>query len=121
MVAYNATTPGMVELFAALSAEASSPDHPAHAYFVDRYDRSRSTLAQAFVDASKQGVLAPGVDPAELALELVALMDGLQIQWLLAPGEVDMAAHVRRQIELVLTVPLPISGGQMSAQTGQEP
>ena len=39
LIERNAARPGIVELFATLSAEATSPDHPAHAYFQDRYRR----------------------------------------------------------------------------------
>ena len=35
----NAARPGIVELYATLSAEATSPDHPAHGYFQERYRR----------------------------------------------------------------------------------
>jgi hypothetical protein len=32
------------------------------------------------------------VDPAVAAPQVLAMFDGLQLQWLLAPGEVDMSA-----------------------------
>ena len=41
-----------------------------------------------------------------LAFEIIALMDGLQVQWVLAPREVDMAAVLRHRLEGALTVPL---------------
>ena len=45
---------------------------------------------------------APSVEPEPSARELVALMDGLQIQWLYDPHSVDMAAlvaaHLDRQL-----------------------
>ena len=37
-----------------------------------------------------------------------ALMDGLQVQWLLAPERVDMPSLVRQRIESALVVPLPM-------------
>ena len=33
----------------------------------------------------------PGTDPTALAVELIALMDVLQVQWVLAPEQIDMA------------------------------
>jgi hypothetical protein len=48
---------------------------------------------------------APGVDPGSLAIELVALMDGLRVPWLLAPERVDMPYLVRRRTESALIVP----------------
>ena len=47
----------------------------------------------------------PG-DPAAAARWVVALMDGLQIQWLYDRDSVDMAAHVRTYIRSLLTVDL---------------
>jgi AcrR family transcriptional regulator len=107
LAAHNATIPTIVNLFAVLSAEAGDPSHPAHGWFVVRYERSRAGMERALRAADGQGVLAADVDPATFAVELVALMDGLQVQWLLAPDRIDMAAHLRRRLESALTVPLP--------------
>ena len=96
LTAHNAETPGIVELYAVLSAEASSPDHPAHAYFVDRYERARAALTRTFEALATQGRLAAGGEPAPLAVATIALMDGLQVQWLLDRTAVDMAAELRR-------------------------
>jgi AcrR family transcriptional regulator len=96
ITARNAGTPGIVELYAVLSAEASSPDHPAHAYFVDRYQRVRTWVTQTFELLAAQGRLVPGAEPAHLAIATIALMDGLQVQWLLDRTAVDMAAELRR-------------------------
>lgn len=96
----NATRRPLVELFAVLSAEAASPHHPAHLHFARRYRRTLSEATQAFSDAIADGRVRPDVDPAVAGRNWVALMDGLQVQWLLTvdgpPEErVDMAAHLR--------------------------
>ena len=88
---FNAAQPGIVELYCTLSAEATSPDHPAHDYFVRRYDYVRTSITNSFERAASAGRLADGVDPARAAVVAVALMDGLQVQWLLDPGSTDMA------------------------------
>ncbi|MGC5341109.1 hypothetical protein ACPXBC_31635, partial [Escherichia coli] len=33
----------------------------------------------------------PGLDPGRAAVATIALMDGLQVQWLLEPASTDMA------------------------------
>ncbi len=86
----NSTTPGVVELFCVVSSEATSPEHPAHAYFVDRYEKTRDRLIEAYVRLAEDGRLRPGVDPRRSAVETIALMDGLQVQWLLDRDVVDM-------------------------------
>lgn len=88
---YNASIPGVVELYCTLSAEATSPTHPAHAYFVRRYEEVRASLTTSFERVAAVGRLTPGVDPGRAAVATIALMDGLQVQWLLDPTSTDMA------------------------------
>jgi AcrR family transcriptional regulator len=106
LVAHNAGQRGLVELFATLSAEATSPEHPAHGYFVERYRGAIAGIGEAFREAQADGALRDGVDPDGAARELVALMDGLQVQWLLDPSATDMPRLVRAQLERQLVVPL---------------
>ncbi len=106
VVALNTARPGIVELFTVLSAEATAADHPAHAFFVARYRETLAAIASAYARARDEGTLRPGTDPAQAARQLVALMDGLQIQWLLDGGRTDMVAAVRAHIQAQLSVPL---------------
>jgi AcrR family transcriptional regulator len=106
LVEYNSKQYGIVELYAVLSAEATAPDHPAHDYFVERYKRIRAGTAWALGRAQAEGYLVEGTDVADLAIELTSLIDGLQLQWLLAPQEVDMPAQLRKRIQQLVNVPL---------------
>jgi AcrR family transcriptional regulator len=103
---YNSKVSGIIELYTVLSAEASAPDHPAHDYFVDRYRRIRTGTIWALTRAKAEGLLVDGTDVTSTAIELTSLIDGLQIQWLLAPDEVDMAGQLRKRIQQLVTVPL---------------
>ncbi len=103
---HNSEVGGIIALYAVLSAEAADPAHPAHDHFVRRYARIRSGTAKALRDARAAGYLAAHVDEDRAAAELTALMDGLQLQWLLDPTSVDMAEIVRLRIEELLVVPL---------------
>ncbi|MGC4174986.1 TetR/AcrR family transcriptional regulator [Demequina sp.] len=97
----NSGTRGLVELFATLSAEATAPDHPAHAYFVARYDRVVAEISQHFVELIEDGKARPGLDPADAGRQWVALMDGLQIQWLLNES-IDMAGVLKTHLDAQL-------------------
>ncbi len=99
---YNASVPGVVELYCTLSAEATSVDHPAHEYFRNRYEYVRASVEQAFVRILKAGRLRPGVDPKRAAIAVVAFMDGLQLQWLLAHEAVDMAVELEAMISALV-------------------
>ncbi|WP_436771176.1 TetR/AcrR family transcriptional regulator [Yinghuangia sp. YIM S09857] len=104
VVELNTHRRAIVEMFTALSAEATSPDHPAHEYFAERYRTTVAGLAYDYAHARKAGLLRPGVDPEDAARQLVALMDGLQVQWLIDSEGTDMAAIVRAHVQAQLTV-----------------
>ncbi|WP_033105670.1 TetR/AcrR family transcriptional regulator [Microbacterium profundi] len=82
IVERNGLQPEIVRLYSVLEAESMSPEHPAHDYFTTR---QQSTLA-AFAR------LIPQADDAHaIARHLLAVMDGLQLQWLHEP-ESDLLA-----------------------------
>ena len=55
LAALNSTRRGIVELFTVLSAEATAPDHPAHACFVERYRRTWRRSRRAYAAARDRG------------------------------------------------------------------
>lgn len=98
----NTEREGIVRLYAVLSAESVTEGHPAQDFFRDRYAGLRTMVSEALAEASELGETRPGLDVEEAATAIVAVMDGLQIQWLLAPGSVDMAASTDRVITALL-------------------
>lgn len=94
----NAKTPGLTELYAVLSAEATNPQHPAHDYFASLYGRLRVDLGEALEEMRASGALAADTPVTDLANELIALKDGLTLQALLRPGTIDPAAALARAI-----------------------
>ncbi|MDF2993882.1 MAG: TetR family transcriptional regulator [Microbacterium sp.] len=95
LASYNASIPGVVELYTTLSAEATSSDHPAHGYFVRRYEYTRGNIERSFHSLRDEGRLRHGMTPRRAAITAVALMDGLQVQWLLDRDALDMAEELR--------------------------
>ncbi|WP_353808348.1 TetR/AcrR family transcriptional regulator [Agromyces sp. SYSU T00194] len=94
----NTGVPGLVQLYAQLSVEASDPAHPAHEYFVERYRTFRAGMADHLRTQQDAGVVRADLDPDALAAVLAAAADGLQTQWMLDP-DIDMAAHLRVLID----------------------
>jgi AcrR family transcriptional regulator len=88
----NQDTPGLVRLFAILAAESVDDDHPAHDWMVDRYRTLRARFVPRIETEQREGRIAAGIDPHVLAPQLIAMFDGLQVQWLLEPDAVDMSA-----------------------------
>jgi AcrR family transcriptional regulator len=89
-VGENATHPGVTQLYCKLSAEATDPDHPASDFFVERYRLLRMTIQKALEDMQQKGELRPRVTPRSGAIAFIAMMDGVQLQWLLETTEIDM-------------------------------
>jgi hypothetical protein len=106
LASLNATRPGIVELFTVLSAEATAVQHPAHAYFARRYQTTVRTTELAYGQVRADGALRPDIEIATAARQFVALMDGLQIQWLLSHRRLDMAAILQAHLQTQLTAPL---------------
>ena len=104
LAGHNSGRPQLVELHVILSGEGASLEHPLHEYFVRRYEQVYTLTRDAFVEAGERGDLREGVDCSSAAKTVIALLDGLQLQWLLHPDEVDMEADLRRYLQLVLTV-----------------
>jgi AcrR family transcriptional regulator len=86
----NAERPGIVRLFTILAAESVDADHPAHAWFVGRYKDRRAELARGLAEEQRAGTVGAHVDADKAAAHILAMFDGLQIQWLLDPEGVDM-------------------------------
>jgi AcrR family transcriptional regulator len=104
LIIVNESARGLAELYCILSAEATAPDHPAHDYFIQRYEFVSGLMNGAFADLAAQGKLRPGVDPEQATLDLIALTDGIQLQWLLRPDVEHMGDSVRRYLESVTTL-----------------
>jgi AcrR family transcriptional regulator len=95
VVRYNAGRPRLLELQTVLGAEATSPEHPAHDRFVARYDGLRATLTTLFGALRERGELTTDLDAATLATMYIALIDGVQEQWLYNRDAVDIDATLK--------------------------
>lgn len=92
--------PGIVQTFSALLGESVTDDHPARDYFTRRYERVRADMA-ATLRGEFGDRLPGGLTPEGAAPLLVAVMDGLQFQWLHDPEAVDMPALFRAFVSLL--------------------
>ncbi|MCM3779933.1 TetR/AcrR family transcriptional regulator [Microbacterium hydrocarbonoxydans] len=91
VVAHNRTSRGLTSLYAIVSAEATDPEHPSHEDFAARY-RDRAAEAEEILRRGQaDGEVRADIDPANAARLISAVMDGIQLQWLL-DDSVDMIA-----------------------------
>jgi AcrR family transcriptional regulator len=101
---HNADVPGLVQLYAELSTEASHPEHAAHDFFTLRYAVLRRELGETVRAAQERGELSTSLDAESVATVLLASADGLQTQWMLEPG-LDMAAQLEHLWAALCRVP----------------
>lgn len=105
LVERNTRRPDVVQLFVTLSAEATARDHPAHDFFRRRYADLVVRVEQYVQALAVEDRLRDGIEPHDAARLLVAAMDGLQVQWLLAASDgtpVDMVGAFRTQLRALV-------------------
>lgn len=91
--------PGLMELNCVLAGEATAPEHPAHEYFARRSRAARQFYTVIFQTLHGQGRLNSLVDPATLATMTLALISGLQVQWLLDRTSVELETALRKFLQ----------------------
>ncbi|MFP3464118.1 TetR/AcrR family transcriptional regulator [Leifsonia sp. SIMBA_070] len=100
--ANEADQPGLIELYAVISSEATPRGHDAHAYFEHRFTAALEGMTATFRAAAEGGALPAHRDPEHEALWILALWDGLQYQWLYDRDSVVVADQLRQHIADVL-------------------
>ena len=98
---WNQTIPELIALYTVLSAESISDGHPGHDYFTERFTTVRRGFQEEFEKLRDAGRLRSGVDPRLAAGCITALWDGIQLQWLLQPDEIDVVAYLKAFLELI--------------------
>ena len=64
-------------------AEALDPDHPSHAYFIERQREIKETVASVIRGGIADGWVRDNIDPEIVATLISATMQGAQLQWFL--------------------------------------
>ncbi|MGK9147436.1 TetR/AcrR family transcriptional regulator [Plantibacter flavus] len=98
---HNRDVPGLVELYLTMAAAAGDPTHPAHEFFVEHIGVTRAGLVEAITVRQAAGEVSADADPEHLARILIAIADGLQVQWSLDPS-IDMGADLERAWKLLV-------------------
>jgi AcrR family transcriptional regulator len=83
------------------SAESAPGDHPGADFAKRHYAFSRQLVADAFRRSIARGEVRSDVDPDQLGIEVVAMSEGIENQWLHSPDEIDLPAALERWVEAV--------------------
>lgn len=94
-----ATERRLAALHTTLTAENLEPGSALHTWFRDRGRALRNHLAALFERAVADGSARPDLDPAVLAAETAAFLEGAHLLWLLDPEQVDLTAVHRSYFE----------------------
>lgn len=94
---------GFLELFLTLSTEASDRSHPAHEFVAARYAYTLTGFTRQLTEAVVDGEIAP-LSQRQIEIEarsLIAVMDGLELQWLLEP-DMDLVGTFRAYLDTAI-------------------
>jgi len=90
-----ADRPSLCRLRLAVGNEALATDGPARRYVTERLDVIRRSFVLMLREGVRRGEFRPDIDVDRHATEIIAFMEGIQIQWLLDPEGVDIVAAYR--------------------------
>lgn len=113
----NAHTEGYLELFAALTGEASAPGHPAHERMRERYCNLRALSIDVLEDAKYHGVIAADRDVDGETVRHTAGWDGLQLLSQYLPDRVDVVEMLQERENLWA---LPLAWRDPDDETGSD-
>lgn len=95
---------GLLELFITMAADSTNPGHPAREFIQRRYADVLGNCTAKLREAVDRGEVAPMSDEqieAEVRI-LIAVLDGLELQWLLG-ADIDLPALATRYLEHAIT------------------
>ena len=99
---HNAEGAMLTRLYLVLGAESFDADDPLHDFFVERYAIGRQFVRALLDDEKAQGRIRQDVDVDQIALEVMATIMGVELQWLTDPERVDMAGAMETYIDQLI-------------------
>lgn len=93
----------LVRMFSIVSAEATHPDHQAHAWLLRRYTDVTSSYAELIAYDRQLGRITTDRDARELAQVIVSGWEGIQIRWL--TDDTDPVAAMALLLDALLVPP----------------
>ncbi len=88
---HNAESAMLTRLYVVLGAESLDADDPLHDFFIDRYETARALVRSVIEREQDEGNFRGDLDVEQIAREVIAVLMGLEIQWLADPAKVDLA------------------------------
>ncbi|MGP0031605.1 MAG: TetR family transcriptional regulator [Acidimicrobiales bacterium] len=99
---HNIETATLMRLYVVLTAESLDPDDPLHTFFAERYETARALMRAILVTEQEAGRARDDVDVDQIAHEVIAMLMGLEIQWLVDPARVDLAQRIESYVDRLI-------------------
>jgi AcrR family transcriptional regulator len=90
--------PTAASLPLALLGENFSPDDDENAFFRSTYDQARTAVTALLDGSVAKGEIGPDVDTGSVAVAVVSVLKGTQLQWVIAPDSIDLVAAIERYV-----------------------
>lgn len=103
VIAHDHEQAGLAQLYSVLLGESGTEGHPAREYFRDHYEEARERMISRFTERWGQR-LPSGLTSRAAATALLALLDGMQQQWLLDPRQTDHPEIIRDVLTVLFGV-----------------
>lgn len=91
----------LTQLYSVLLGESLTEEHPAKEFFASRFEGLRPKVAEAVAEVVADPSI-PDQEIEEVAAGIIAVMDGLQYQFLLDNSAVDMPAITERVVRALI-------------------
>lgn len=100
-VRLNKDRPGIVQAFVVSSAESITENAPGKEYFTYRYATLRAEITENILSLGSTGTVSEE-SALNAAAAVIAVMDGLQLQWLLDSDAVDLVSSTKFAIHAII-------------------
>ena len=100
---HNMETATLTRLYVVLGAESLDASDPLHDFFVERYEMAREFVRRVLQTEIAQGQVRRDVNVDQIAQEVIAVVMGLEVQWLADPARVDLAGAIDAYIDRLIT------------------
>jgi len=93
---------GIVQTYVVLSAEAVTDGNPGYRYFKDRFTGLRRLVLEELRAVQPSGDPLADAALVDAASAIIAVMDGLQVQWLIDPDTLNLGEASAYAIEAIV-------------------
>jgi hypothetical protein len=95
-------TATLTRLYVVLGAESLDASDPLHDFFVERYEMARHFVRTVLEAERTQDRVRQDVDVGQVAQEVIAVVMGLEIQWLADPARVDLGVAIDMYVDRLI-------------------